>query len=200
MGGVEDLALSHLLDMSGWGDVKLDFIEVSGGDYENPEFMSSHSPSPRQALFSEFSQRALHSLSDLPSRPMIILTGGLRSASLMHSALENGHADMLGIGRLSVVQPDLPTLLQAAENEGTWTMPSPIQRSWMPKIPLVGSGVEMAWYVVAIRNISLRRALPGYRMEGIWAVLHMNLWVPELNLKPLYFLVIGVIFVSIQAY
>lgn len=88
----EEEALDQLKLIAGWGMV--DFIEISGGDYERPgeypvifsELASSwtHSPldfsgdpSPRQAFFSKFSRLAVDALPNNPSSPKIMLTGSL---------------------------------------------------------------------------------------------------------------------------
>ena len=44
-------------------------------------------------------------------RPLIVLTGGLRTPELLLSAFSQKHADLLGLGRLSVVCPELPRIL-----------------------------------------------------------------------------------------
>jgi hypothetical protein len=123
----------------------IDFIEVSGGDYETPgkfvefgrtyvepsadsfflaEFMSSNplSKSPRQAFFAQFSRRAMEALTLSPktvlkASPLILLTGGLRTPSHLETAIISRHADLLGIGRGSVTCPDLPDVLRQMENE-----------------------------------------------------------------------------------
>ena len=73
--------------------------------------------SRRQALFARASEKALKGLAawqqENPNakRPLIVLTGGLCSLDLMTAALHDGHADMLGIGRLSILSPHLPKRL-----------------------------------------------------------------------------------------
>lgn len=77
--------------------------------------MMTPSKSPRQAMFADFSRRAMKEIPHLPSqnrpRPLILLTGGLKTAELLTSALAQNHADLLGLGRLSVVCPNLPSIL-----------------------------------------------------------------------------------------
>ncbi|OCH85726.1 FMN-linked oxidoreductase [Obba rivulosa] len=132
----EDRALDHVREIASWDMVE--FIEVSGGDYENAEFMDTQK-SARQALFAHFSRRAMQALSAGPlprhgmhtrpgsalsagdaaekpgSRPpLILLTGGFRSLPLLVSALRQQHAHLLGVGRLSVLCPDLPARLHSA--------------------------------------------------------------------------------------
>lgn len=71
--------------------------------------------SPRQALFADFSRRAMQELSQIPTpntpHPLILLTGGLKTPELLTSALAQNHANLLGIGRLAIACPELPTVL-----------------------------------------------------------------------------------------
>ncbi|THU99151.1 FMN-linked oxidoreductase [Dendrothele bispora CBS 962.96] len=125
----EEKAFRHVCDIAQWRSV--DFIEVSGGDYENPEFMmSSNSKSSRQAFFAQFSSRVKVALKEIEweqsstlddhtqSRkplPLIIVTGGLRSPAHVYTALSSDHTDLLGIGRPSLLCPGLPTVLRRLE-------------------------------------------------------------------------------------
>lgn len=107
----EDRPLQHLQAIASWGLV--DFIEISGGDYDSPDFLESRNTSRRQAVFEGFSKRAMQALtttgsSDQAKRPLIMLTGGLHSPDLMQAALSHKHTDLLGIGRGAVLQPELP--------------------------------------------------------------------------------------------
>ena len=103
------------------------------------EFMTGNSGSKRQAIFSHFSQTALQELERLHEanptpdfrRPLVLLTGGLSSVDLMTSALHRRHADLLGIGRLSVLCPHLPRMLKEFAGE---------QRRLEP--PLLACGVK----------------------------------------------------------
>ena len=85
--------------------------------------MNTSASSRRQALFAHFSHRAIAELADTndADRPLVMLTGGLATADLMASALQNKHADLLGIGRLSVLHPRLPEMLQNTMSVGTDT-------------------------------------------------------------------------------
>lgn len=187
-----------------WGDV--DFIEVSGGDYEHPDFMTTTPHSPRQAFFHRFSHQALKALDTLPETskpaPLILLTGGLLTPTLIHKALSSRHAQLLGIGRGSVLRPDLPELLKTKGNDQSLWDDAPFQQepdlrnphflgywpfSWfwgfVPNIALVGAGVNMAWYVVAIRGMALRIgsniiSKPNYSIGGLGAVVRMWAWTP----------------------
>ncbi|KIP06483.1 hypothetical protein PHLGIDRAFT_13872 [Phlebiopsis gigantea 11061_1 CR5-6] len=113
----EERFVQHILDIARWS--RVDFVEISGGSYERTDFIG-HVPSRasrRQALFSLASERAVKELTAWQQanpnakRPLIILTGGLCSLDLMTAALQDRHADMLGIGRLSILCPHLPKRL-----------------------------------------------------------------------------------------
>ncbi|KAG6908053.1 hypothetical protein DXG01_006359 [Tephrocybe rancida] len=175
-----DRVLDHFRAIAQWG--KVDFIEVSGGDYENPAFMTR--VTSRQALFSDFSKTAMDALESLSlgaSSPLILLTGGLRTPELLHIALTSRQSHLLGIGRGSVLCPNLPRLPKQQRLFGTldlddprWSAPFcpepdlnawPRLRSFLPTIPLVGAGISMAWYIVTIRRLAIRQPSTGHFKE-----------------------------------
>ncbi|KAJ4490267.1 hypothetical protein J3R30DRAFT_3278305 [Lentinula aciculospora] len=180
----EERALAHLRQVVWWQTV--DFIEISGGDYENPEFMVSPSSivsrkNSRQAFFAQFSSKLMKELSPMSSSnerpPLILLTGGLCTPAHLYTALTADYAHLLGIGRASVLCPNLPTVLQSrqtAENDLSsdltpfkpepdlslsFTERRPWRWIWMyvPKVTLIGAGVGMAWYAVMIRRLAEER-------------------------------------------
>ncbi|KAL5480864.1 hypothetical protein ACEPAI_9804 [Sanghuangporus weigelae] len=186
-----------------WNKGGVDFIEISGGDYESPEFMQNSSS--RQAFFESFSHLAVTAVeneyhtTDFSRRPpLIMLSGGLRTRGQFSRVLGRRHAHLLGLARLSVLQPNLPQLLynyhdqmrigkslderdQYLSDEELWSWeiqpsPEPSSPGWWPH--LVGAGIGMAWYVVAMRHIALARELP-YRKSWFQIVLEMyfgELW------------------------
>lgn len=202
-------ALEHVRTISLWGNI--DFIEISGGDYENPgeiqlsgadcnrfltlsysaEFMATI-PTPRQALFADFSKRAMEVIESLAQpKPLILLTGGLRTPYHLYSALASQHTHLLGLGRGSVLCPDLPEILgDRDENDRTPFALEPSLEvgphwlyacvwTWLPKVKLVGAGMGMAWYIIRIRHIAIvsGTADKDIDMSGIEAVLRMWLWI-----------------------
>ncbi|KAI0941964.1 hypothetical protein AcV7_002517 [Taiwanofungus camphoratus] len=213
----EKRALQHVQEIANWR--MFDFIEISGGDYESPNFLSTNR-SERQALFTRFSQKVMQTLdSESPAasgippsnarihrcQPLVLLTGGLRSVSLLSSALARRHADLLGIGRLSVLHPELPRMMSSCVEEGQKgpcsSFPAelleldhsdpyvhwPLQRLmalllglWaMLRIDLpklVGAGANMARYIIMMRNIMAGQD-PESSICGWEAVLRMWLWV-----------------------
>lgn len=164
--------LDHVRTIAHWG--MIDFIEISGGDYESPDFMSSKPTSLRQAFFSRFSRAVIEHINREPTPsnaspvPVILLTGGLRSPAHLQTALDAGHADLLGIGRGSIICPDLPVVLQERLTENRLgyqfkedTRPFAREPSddlkppfRLPKAGLIGASFEMAWYTVRMRGIA----------------------------------------------
>ncbi|KIJ58190.1 hypothetical protein HYDPIDRAFT_189528 [Hydnomerulius pinastri MD-312] len=198
--------LNHIRSIAHWGTI--DFIEISGGDYESPDFMSAKDTSPRQAFFAHFAKKAREAMKTaLPSgvaMPLILLTGGLRSPAHLQSALDAGHADILGIGRGSVIRPDLPSILheriEKATTAGTtigsdgepfsYEPDADIKGpSWLPKVPLIGATVALAWHNVRIRTIAesqMKKTVdgtqppappPNYEMTGTEAMMGMWVWM-----------------------
>ncbi len=154
------------------------------------EFMQtapSSNISRRQAFFARFSAQALRSLEGLPDpKPFILLTGGLRTPAHLHGALRARHAHLFGIGRGSVLRPDLPSALRARapEDSAPFMREPDLDAGWwfnfLPRSPLIGAGVGMAWYVVCIRRIAANGPQAVERhmaMGGIEAVLRMFLWI-----------------------
>ncbi|PPQ75371.1 hypothetical protein CVT24_013154 [Panaeolus cyanescens] len=202
----EQRALEHLLEIARWGMV--DIIEISGGDYERPDFMSTAKSAPsrgsRQALFSRFSSQAHQSLQKLQETtgkpvPLLLLTGGLRTSGLVSAVLEDSAADLVGIGRGSVTSPNLPLLLESRlKDRAKWNdapfnpepaLPNPsilehgpARWFWdfLPRISLLGAGVEMAWYNVAMKGIAEASAKgtlddyqPDYGLGGLSVIMKM---------------------------
>ena len=169
------------------------------------EFMRRITPaSPRQALFERFSKRAMGALDETGChpRPLVLLTGGLRTPAQFTTALgPPAHADLLGVGRGAILRPDFPDVLAGrlgvAGSDAMPVAPEPrhehraaadrtvVWRWWwvLPRIPLVGAGVDVAWYTVAMRcwatgtmaAAAVSADGPSGMMGGIWAVWRM--WV-----------------------
>ena len=160
----------------------------------------------RQAFFARFAREARDTIhaqaSSSPWHPLVLLTGGMRSPEVFENALSQGHTDLVGIGRGSVLAPRLPLLLRtlssAGENDeasrkSSFRQPTlsyadtPLIRAAvstlrglgiLPLPTLIGAGASMAWYVVTMSRISRGNGI-NYQMGGIRAVLIM--WIPELR-------------------
>lgn len=172
----------------------------------------SKAQSRREAIFARFSTRARAVLVEMAekdptlARPLIILTGGMSTPEILQSAPRHKHADLLGIGRLSIMCPKLPNvLLGQASSEIPALLPdlearkvprTPLEKLehvvanlvqciWAsvppvlrPQLPkLIGAGTEMAWYIVAMRQFARAPPGEGYVGDGLTAILHMWLYV-----------------------
>ncbi|KJA30051.1 hypothetical protein HYPSUDRAFT_254722 [Hypholoma sublateritium FD-334 SS-4] len=203
LSNLEQRAMDHILAMATWG--LLDIIEISGGDYEKPDFvMAEDVPrSRRQAFFSSFSHKALQALESLKDTistplPLILLTGGLKSLDLLDTVLDSRHAHLLGIGRASVTCPNLPCVVQErSKNPRQWdgelfgrepnlkttTILTYPPFSWclgyMPDVKLIGAGAEVAWHVLGMRQIATSSTdIVNVNCGGLTSVLGMWFWIP----------------------
>ncbi len=106
----ESMAVISMLN-----DYNLDFIEVSGGNYEQPKMMDieglkpafesgvSESTRKREAYFLDYA----HEVRTIATMP-IMVTGGFRMRNGMNDALINDEADLIGLGRPLCVDVDAP--------------------------------------------------------------------------------------------
>jgi 2,4-dienoyl-CoA reductase-like NADH-dependent reductase (Old Yellow Enzyme family) len=110
----------------------IDFVEVSGGSYENPRMMgdaannyNSHtsdssagvapvkaSTAKREAFFLSFATAVRERF----PKVVLMVTGGFRTRLGMEDALASGAADIIGIGRPVCVVPKLPKEIILNEN------------------------------------------------------------------------------------
>jgi 2,4-dienoyl-CoA reductase-like NADH-dependent reductase (Old Yellow Enzyme family) len=96
-------------------DAGIDLLEVSGGTYEQLEFMKVRDPSEvrdstrvREATFLEYAKQ-LKAVARMP----ILVTGGFRTLAGMQAALQEGHTDMIGAARPFCTEPDFPARMLA---------------------------------------------------------------------------------------
>lgn len=92
-------------------DAGIDLLEISGGSYEKTAFMgradadeqqsSRESTSQREAYFLEYAKK-VRARSSLP----LLLTGGLRTVSVMSSLIDQGLVDCVGLARPLTIHPD----------------------------------------------------------------------------------------------
>ncbi|GAA5873899.1 hypothetical protein JCM8547_008635 [Rhodosporidiobolus lusitaniae] len=182
-GLTEQDALDNIKWIAEHGGV--DFIEISGGSYESPEFMSTStadlaikgpSSAAREAFFDTFSHRARWMLSTLPHStlptpaPLILLTGGFRTRLGMTRALHTATkspptADLIGLGRPAAADPLLPLRLLSPAVPASEAR-SPIYDSlrgvrWLKAllgwIAVFGPGLDVSWHMMAMRQVALRR-------------------------------------------
>jgi 2,4-dienoyl-CoA reductase-like NADH-dependent reductase (Old Yellow Enzyme family) len=95
---------------------RVDFIEVSGGNYEAPRMVgldgladadsASARTAAREAYFLKEAER-LRRATSLP----LMLTGGFRTLAAMQAAVATGAADLIGLARPLILAPDAPRQL-----------------------------------------------------------------------------------------
>lgn len=132
-------------------ELGIDFIEVSGGNYESPAMLNNKKSSQkREAYFLDYAHKA-RAVSQVP----LIITGGFRSQSAMEDALNSGELDFIGIARPLAVVPDLPNQIQ---NNTYQTVELPPIRTGVAKLDKsLGSILEMGWYMYQMEQIGKGR-------------------------------------------
>jgi 2,4-dienoyl-CoA reductase-like NADH-dependent reductase (Old Yellow Enzyme family) len=124
----------------------VDFVEISGGNYEAPALVGegvSARTRAREAYFLEFAQRA-RAATKLP----LLLTGGFRSRAAMDEAIASGAIDMVGLARPLAFDPELPNKLLRGEADRAV---APNIRTFVRAAqPLA----EVAWYASQMARIA----------------------------------------------
>ncbi|CAE6504548.1 unnamed protein product [Rhizoctonia solani] len=169
----EEHALSHVRVIAAWE--RVDFLEISGGDYESPgqDFMAR--ANPRQAFFSTFSRKALECIPGAEkTRPKIMLTGSIRSVDIIEECLKRKHAELIGLGRPAILYPDLARrIITSREFPPISTLPTlPRWVFNMIRVKLVGAGIDTAVWVRAMKRMACgdNRRLEGNVLD---AFLHL---------------------------
>jgi len=116
-------SFDECLTVIGWlNEEGVDFLEVSGGSYEQPRMMDIDgmeapveerklaSTAKREAYFLQFAEEAAR-VAKMP----LMVTGGFRTRAAMDAALQTGAADLIGIARPLCVDPDVPRKLLSDE-------------------------------------------------------------------------------------
>lgn len=106
------------LEVVRWlNDAGIDLLEVSGGTYEQTEFLKIHpdeevrdSTRQREATFLEYA-KAIKAVARMP----VMVTGGFRTLDGMEAALTGGQTDMIGLARPFCLVPDFPARMRAGE-------------------------------------------------------------------------------------
>ncbi|MBK6689235.1 MAG: NADH:flavin oxidoreductase/NADH oxidase family protein [Deltaproteobacteria bacterium] len=139
----------------------IDFLEVSGGNYEATEFFglaTRDRTRAREAYFFEYARAVKARVPGLP----IVLTGGLRTRSVLEEALQEGAADLLGLARTLCLEPDLPRRFL----DGSAAAALPLLVRW-PRAKSLAALGEGAWYGAQLKRLGAGKApAPGI---GVWA-------------------------------
>lgn len=149
-------------------ELGMDFIEISGGNYESPEMLSAkESTQKREAFFLDYAEKA-RAVSQVP----LIITGGFRSENAMNDALQSGHLDFVGVARPLALVPDLPNKIQNGTYQTVTT--HRIQTGCKAVDSKVGAVLEMDWYMAQMALIGNGKS-PNPELSA-WKVLAKTLW------------------------
>lgn len=152
----------------------IDFIEVSGGTYENPVMTgykhegpdkaeaspsstTGYKPSTkkREAYFLEFT--AL--LRQHYPKTVLMVTGGFRTRAGMQEAIESGACDLIGIGRPATVMPHLPKdiiLNDSLPEEKAHIKLTPTKKPWwlsLIPVTIIGAGWDTIHYTGELQKL-----------------------------------------------
>lgn len=121
-------------------DEGVDFIEVSGGNFEEPkayEYTSKNgSTQVREAYFLDYAF-AIKAALNIP----LMVTGGFRSASVMNDAIVSGKTDLIGMGRPFIIEPGFATKLL----NGTIDKAPAIEQNF-PPADILPRGAVLSWF------------------------------------------------------
>jgi 2,4-dienoyl-CoA reductase-like NADH-dependent reductase (Old Yellow Enzyme family) len=157
-------------------DAGVDFIEISGGSYENPSMLQVDPNAPtigtttpvapartpkastmtREAFFLDFAKTVRERHPKIP----LMVTGGFRSRAGMEAALESGACDIIGIGRPAAVVPKLPKLIllnKEVSDADAKLQLRRVEMGWlMSKVPIkaLGAGAESKYYGQQIQRMA----------------------------------------------
>lgn len=150
-------------------ELGIDFIEISGGNYESPAMLTTKaSTQKREAFFLDYAEKA-RAVSQVP----LIITGGFRSQQAMNDALQSGHLDLVGVARPFALLPDLPNQMQNGTYQTITT--HRIQTGCKAVDDKLGSVLEMDWYIAQMALIGNGKQ-PNPQLSA-WQVLLKTLWV-----------------------
>ncbi|KAK5656872.1 hypothetical protein OQA88_4421 [Cercophora sp. LCS_1] len=152
-------------------DAGVDFVEVSGGSYEDPvmntgyEGTRSERTAKREAFFLEFAGVVRREFPHVP----LVVTGGFRTRKGMEEAVERGECDLVGIGRPAVLNPLLPKTLvfnKEVGDEEARLYARRIATPWYIKlwgVKGVGAGIETVWYATQMAALAAKVLKDGLK-------------------------------------
>ncbi|MBF0752026.1 MULTISPECIES: NADH:flavin oxidoreductase/NADH oxidase family protein [unclassified Pasteurella] len=149
-------------------ELGIDFIEISGGNYESPAMLSNKpSSQKREAFFLDYAKKA-RAVTNVP----LIITGGFRSQTAMSDALTQGDLDFVGIARPLTLVPDLPNQIEQGIYQTVKLRPI---RTGVKRIDgQLGSILEMGWYMYQMERLG--RGKSPKPTVSAWYILFRTLW------------------------
>ncbi len=140
--------------------VGVDFIEISGGNFEEPtayqHASKSGSTKIREAYFLDYAT----AIKDALTIPLMV-TGGFRSAGVMNDAIANGKTDLIGMGRPFIADPSFAAKLLAGEIEK-----APAVEQDFPPADTLPRGAVLNWFCAQIA-LAGRTGAPDLEMSVV---------------------------------
>ncbi len=133
----EALSVVAVLDSTG-----IDLIDISGGTYF-PGAPSSSDRAGSGPYFLDFAERA-----KAKTKVPLMVTGGFKTLQQAETAIADGKADLVGLARALIIDPDLPN---------NWAMREAIDPPF-PRFNNPPEGGVTAWYTMQITQIANGRS------------------------------------------
>lgn len=143
----------------------IDFLEISGGSYEDPNMMKepdhvqivkkSERTATREAFFLTFAQTLREHFPSL----ILMVTGGFRTRVGMEDALKSGACDIIGIARPAAVIPGLPREVilneEVGDEDASVRLRPLVMPGWVKWVPIrsVGAGAQSNYYAGQIQRM-----------------------------------------------
>lgn len=122
----------------------VDFIEISGGNFEEPtayqHASKSGSTQIREAYFLDYAA-AIKSALAIP----LMVTGGFRSANVMNDAISSGKTDLIGMGRPFIADLGFAARLLSGE-----ITKAPFVEQNFPPADTLPRGAVLSWFCTQI--------------------------------------------------
>ena len=138
----------------------VDFIEISGGNFEEPtayqHASKSGSTQIREAYFLDYAA-AIKAALNIP----LMVTGGFRSANVMNDAIESGKTDLIGMGRPFIADPTFATKLLNGE-----IAKAPAVEQDFPPAATLPRGAVLNWFCAQIALLG-RTGAPDLEMTVV---------------------------------
>lgn len=138
----------------------VDFIEISGGNFEEPtayqHASKSGSTQIREAYFLDYAA-AIKAALNIP----LMVTGGFRSSNVMNDAIESGKTDLIGMGRPFVADPSFANKLLDVE-----IAKAPAVEQDFPPADTLPRGAVLNWFCAQIALVG-RTGAPDLDMSVV---------------------------------
>lgn len=138
----------------------VDFIEISGGNFEEPtayqHASKSGSTQIREAYFLDYAA-AIKAALNIP----LMVTGGFRSANVMNDAVEGGKTDLIGMGRPFIADPAFARKLLDGE-----IAKAPAVEQDFPPAETLPRGAVLNWFCAQIA-LAGRTGAPDLEMSVV---------------------------------